>query len=238
MALVDLTDWLDLQTGDNSIWYIKRLSANDTLANGSNQAGPYVPKNLAFDVFPQIDTGNIKNPDVWFNLYIDSHADHKKARLVYYNNRRATGGGTRNECRITNLGGGASSLLDPESTGSIAVFVFRPEESGEIAVYVWVCGHTTEEDVVEERLGVAELLAQLTRERMLTTIIVLHDIPMAARLADRLALLRNGTLIALGDRADVLASTAMSEVFQVEFVTQRVAGDRVEIRNMQLLAKE
>lgn len=155
MALVDLTDWLDLQTGDNSIWYIKRLSANDTLANGSNQAGPYVPKKLAFDVFPQIDTGNIKNPDVWFNLYIDSHADHKKARLVYYNNRRATEGGTRNECRITNLGGGASSLLDPESTGSIAVFVFRPEESGEIAVYVWVCGHTTEEDVVEERLGVS-----------------------------------------------------------------------------------
>jgi EcoRII C terminal/Restriction endonuclease EcoRII, N-terminal len=154
MSLVDLNDWLDLNTVNGAVWYIKRLSGNDTLANGSHQAGPYTPKKLIFDVFPQLDTGKTENPDVWFNLYIDSHADHKKVRLVYYNGKRTTRGKTRNECRITNLGGGSSALLDPESTGVIAIFVFRPEENGEIAAYVWVCGHTTEEDLIEERLGV------------------------------------------------------------------------------------
>lgn len=154
MALVDLADWLNLQSVDGAVWYVKRLSGNDTLANGSHQAGPYTPNKLIFDVFPQLDTADVLNPDVWINLYIDSHADHRNVRLVYYNNRRATENGTRNECRITNLGGGASPLLDPESTGSIAVFVFRPEDSGAMAAFVWVCGHPTEEDVVEERLGV------------------------------------------------------------------------------------
>lgn len=91
---------------------------------------------------------------------------------------------------------------------------------------------------IRHQLEVAELLARLTRERSLTTILVLHDIPMAARLADRLALLQNGCLLALGTRADVLVSPAMREAFQVEFLTERLEGDRVRIRGMQLLARD
>ncbi len=154
MALVDLTDWLDLNTVEGSIWYIKRLSGNDTLANGSHQAGPYTPNRLIFDVFPQFDTSDTLNPDIWLNLYIDSHSDHRSVRLVYYNNRRSKPGGTRNESRITNLGGIASPLLDPESTGALAAFVFRPGDEGKMDCFVWVCGHATEEDVIEERLGI------------------------------------------------------------------------------------
>lgn len=90
---------------------------------------------------------------------------------------------------------------------------------------------------IRHQLEVAELLTQLTRERKLTTILVLHDIPMAARLADRIALLQNGHLMALGPSADVLASPAMRDVFQVEFVTERLASDRLEIRSMQLIAR-
>jgi iron complex transport system ATP-binding protein len=91
---------------------------------------------------------------------------------------------------------------------------------------------------IRHQLEVAELLARLTRERGLTTILVLHDLPMAARLADRIALLQNGRLMALGSSADVLASSAMRDVFQVEFVTERITDDRVEIRTMQLIASE
>lgn len=90
---------------------------------------------------------------------------------------------------------------------------------------------------IRHQLEVAELLARLTRERKLTTIVVLHDIPMAGRLTDRLALLEGGRLMALGNRADVLASSAMRSVFQVEFVTDRAKDDRVEIHGMRLLAK-
>ncbi len=155
MALVDLTDWLDLHTGANGVWYIKRLSGNDTLANNSHQAGPYMPNRLVFDVFPELDTDQDLNPDVWLDLYVDSHAAHRKARLVYYNNRRVSVGGTRNECRITNLGGAASPLLDPESTGSVAVFVFSMERTAGAIVNAWVCNNAIEEDVIEERLGLA-----------------------------------------------------------------------------------
>jgi iron complex transport system ATP-binding protein len=91
---------------------------------------------------------------------------------------------------------------------------------------------------IRHQLEVAELLARLTREKGLTTILVLHDLPMAARLADRIALLQNGRLTALGSSADVLASPAMRAVFHVEFVAERLEGDRVEIRRMQLIARE
>lgn len=91
---------------------------------------------------------------------------------------------------------------------------------------------------IRHQLEVAQLLTRLTRERKLTTILVLHDLPMAARLADRIALLLKGRLAAIGSSADVLASPAMRDVFQVEFVTERLEGHRVEIRHMQLIAVE
>ncbi len=90
---------------------------------------------------------------------------------------------------------------------------------------------------IRHQLEVAELLARITRERSLTTILVMHDIPMAARLADRIALFQNGRVIAEGGSAEVLASPAMRMVFQVEFVTERLENNRVEIRSLQLLEK-
>jgi iron complex transport system ATP-binding protein len=90
---------------------------------------------------------------------------------------------------------------------------------------------------IRHQLEMAELLARLTRERGLTTIIVLHDIPMAARLADRIALLGNGRLVAWGESDDVLAAPAMGDVFQITLKTERLVGNRVEIRGMRLLAE-
>lgn len=90
---------------------------------------------------------------------------------------------------------------------------------------------------IRHQLEMAELLARLTRERGITTVIVLHDIPMAARLADRIALLGDGRLVAWGASGDVLAAPAMGDVYQVAFVTERLAGNRAEIRGMQLRTK-
>lgn len=72
----------------------------------------------------------------------------------------------------------------------------------------------------------------------ITTILVLHDLPMAAGLADCIARLQKGRLMELGRSATVLASPAVRDVFQVEFVTERLEGDRAEIRHMQLIAVE
>jgi len=156
MAVAHILDWLDQFDRPGFVWYAKRLSANDTLATNAHQAGPYIPKHFLFSVLPVISTTASKNPDVWFDLYIDSHSDYRHARAVYYNTRRR-GEGTRDEARLTNFGGSQSALLDPESTGALTVFVFALDaELSGTSCHVWVCRHDTEEDLIEERTGPIE----------------------------------------------------------------------------------
>ena len=155
MSIADLSDWIDEFSRPGHVWYGKRLSGNDTLANRSHQAGPYIPKEFLFQILPQLNRPDAENPDCHFDLYIDSHLDHKRIRAIWYNNRLR--GGTRNEARLTGFGGQSSPLLDPESTGSLTVFVFRLDKDGAAQqCHVWVCDHATEEDLLEERLGPVE----------------------------------------------------------------------------------
>ncbi|MEO7187938.1 MAG: type II restriction endonuclease [Sphingomicrobium sp.] len=155
---MELADWLDEYSGQRFVWYVKRLTANDTQANGSHQAGPHVSKEFLFRLFPTIARRDVKNPDVRFILSVDSHADSREVRAVYYNNKfhdnPASG---RNEARITGFGGSTSALLDAESTGAIAVLAFGiPDDGAATECHVWVCRHETEEDFVEDRIGPVE----------------------------------------------------------------------------------
>ena len=153
--LVDVTDWLAEVAQSEGVWYVKRLSGNDTLANGTHQAGPYIPKEFLFSIFPNMKQPSKLNPDAWFEMCIDSHADCRKVRAIWYNNKLS--GGTRNETRITQLGGSGSALLDPESTGALVVFAFLTDNNGEAeSCHVWVCRNQTEEDLVEDRVGPVE----------------------------------------------------------------------------------
>lgn len=156
--MMDISDWLSEYGGESFAWCVKRLSGNDTLANGAHQAGPYLPKAFLFEMFPAINRTDVRNPDTWFDLYVDSHPDMRKVRAIYYNSRftenKKNG---RNESRLTNFGGGTSALLDPESTGALTVFAFPLDASGAASeCHVWVCRHETEEDVVEDRIGPVE----------------------------------------------------------------------------------
>lgn len=151
MPVTDLIDWLAQFSGPDYVWFVKRLSGNDTLATKAHQAGPYIPKEFLFEVFPDLHRPKTKNPDRIFPLYIDSHADRREVRAIWYNNKLH--GRTRNETRLTGFGGAASALLDPESTGALTIFAFNPKK-GEC--HVWVCQHETEEDLVEERIGPVE----------------------------------------------------------------------------------
>ena len=151
MAVMDLPNWIDAYSGGSAVWYAKRLSANDTQASGGHQAGPYIPRDFIQEVFPSVNRPQAANPDKWFELRVDSHSDARAVRVVWYNQ------GTRNETRVTNLGGSGSALLDPESTGALAVFVFpngRGNENDEC--HVWVCDHETQADLIEERMGAIE----------------------------------------------------------------------------------
>jgi hypothetical protein len=154
----DLSEWLEKYGSEGFVWYVKRLSGNDTLANESNQAGPYVPRDFLFGIFPELARKEVKNPDVWFDLYIDSHADHRRVRAIWYNNKfHGNPKGGRNEARVTGFGGSASALLDPESTGALTVMAFHAAHGlGVAECHVWVCRHEAEEDLVEDRVGPVE----------------------------------------------------------------------------------
>ena len=152
---IDLHDWLDEHWGSKSTWFAKRLSGNDTLANGSHQVGLYVPKDPLFRVFPQLNSPNAENPSLLLDARVDSHADSREVRAVWYNNRLR--GRTRDEIRITRWGGAQSALLDPDSTGALCVLVFKHGGSGVTTrCHVWVCRDEIEEDVVENRVGPVE----------------------------------------------------------------------------------
>jgi hypothetical protein len=151
VPVADLTDWLDQFSGPEFLWFVKRLSGNDTLATGGHQAGPYIPKEFLFDALPAINNAEAENPDQTLPLFIDSHSDFRVVRAVWYNNRLR--GGSRNETRLTGFGGASSALLDPDSTGALTIFAFRVVKS---ECHVWVCRHETEEDIVEDRFGPVE----------------------------------------------------------------------------------
>lgn len=155
MALSDFISWLEIYSNEQHVWFVKRLSGNDTLANGSHQAGPYIPLSLLFKILPELDRPDEENPETLLNLYIDSHRDHKNARIVWYNNKLRNG--SRNEARITRLGGQTSALLDPESTGALTVLAFQLDSNGTAEeCHAWVCEHEQEEEQLENLTGPVE----------------------------------------------------------------------------------
>lgn len=155
--MMDLGDWLNEYSGPNYTWYVKRLSGNDTLANKTHQAGPYIPKNLLFDVLPALGRVDVENPTAWFDVYIDSHADYRQIRAFYYNSKRyKQQRNGRDETRLTNWGGSESALLDPENTGALTIFAFALGQEAGPKCHIWVCRHEPEEDLVEDRIGPVE----------------------------------------------------------------------------------
>lgn len=150
----ELLDWLDSVSGTGWWWYVKRLSGNDTLLNGSHQAGPYIPRDVVHHLFPSLTESNTLNPRRSFQVVIDSHHQESNATAIWYNNRLVASG-TQNECRITGWGGRSSPILDPDSTGAVCIFAFyKPTELADCEICrVWLCVSPEEEDRVEGWIG-------------------------------------------------------------------------------------
>lgn len=146
----DFRSWLDAHACNEWHWYIKRLAANDTNATGAHQAGPYLPKKQAFDLFPSLCVQR-PNPKAVFASSVDSHGCAERDLTVTWYNQ-----GSRDECRITRWGGQASPVVHPDSTGAAIVLAFR-KRAGVDADYcaVWVC-QDAEDEILEERVGPVE----------------------------------------------------------------------------------
>jgi iron complex transport system ATP-binding protein len=74
------------------------------------------------------------------------------------------------------------------------------------------------------QVEVLELVRRLHREVGRTVVMVLHDLNLAARYADRLVAMRGGRIVAAGDPRDVVTEELLAEVFGLD---ARVIADPV-----------
>jgi iron complex transport system ATP-binding protein len=76
------------------------------------------------------------------------------------------------------------------------------------------------------QVEVLDLLTDLNRERGTTIVMVLHDLNLAARYADRLVAMSGGRIVASGDPAEVLRPAVIDAVFGMhsEVVLDPVSG--------------
>lgn len=84
---------------------------------------------------------------------------------------------------------------------------------------------------ISHQLEVLDLLTDLNRARGTTIVMVLHDLNLAARYADRLVAMRAGRLHAYGSPADVLDASLVRDVFGLD---SQVSVDPVSGRPMVL----
>jgi len=155
LPVCSLPDWIAEFARPENLWYVKRLSGNDTLANKSHQAGPYIPRELLFSVLPMLNNPNALNPRVQLTAFVDSHPEVRQVTPIWYNGKLF--GQTRNETRVTGWGGSASAVLDPESTGALAAFVFvnGATDAGASSLHIWVC-EGYQDEVIEDQVGPVE----------------------------------------------------------------------------------
>ncbi|MFI6450188.1 ABC transporter ATP-binding protein [Streptosporangium amethystogenes] len=76
------------------------------------------------------------------------------------------------------------------------------------------------------QIEVLELVRRLHRELGRTVVMVLHDLNLAARYADRLVAMRDGRVVAAGPPAEVLTEALLAEVFELDakVIEDPVAG--------------
>jgi iron complex transport system ATP-binding protein len=79
---------------------------------------------------------------------------------------------------------------------------------------------------LSHQIDVLELVARLHAERGRTVVVVLHDLNLAARYAERLVAMRDGLLVASGTPHEVLTEQLLADVFDLEarVVPDPVAG--------------
>ena len=79
---------------------------------------------------------------------------------------------------------------------------------------------------LSHQIDVLDLVGRLHAERGRTVVVVLHDLNLAARYAQRLVAMKDGALVASGTPAEVLTEQLLADVFELEarVITDPVAG--------------
>lgn len=152
-----ITRFLEEIDRDNYLWFVKRLSGNDTGLTGSHQVGLYLPKRFVEKAFPEICTIKRYNPDFFLNecYFPNEDLSVEKVRAIYYNSKYFPERGLKkkyNEFRLTRWGGSNNPIQDTENTGSICILAVSRKHLKAFAV-AWIATSVEEENIIESWLG-------------------------------------------------------------------------------------
>jgi len=85
---------------------------------------------------------------------------------------------------------------------------------------------------ISAQFDILDLVRDLSREDGLTVVIVSHDLPMAVRYCDRIVMLKDHKIFAMGTPEEVLTPENMKEIFEVDAVfeyDERMEGNVVRL---------
>ncbi|MFN6069283.1 MAG: class I SAM-dependent methyltransferase, partial [Pseudanabaena sp.] len=79
---------------------------------------------------------------------------------------------------------------------------------------------------IRYQLELLELLKDLNRNQGLTIVMVLHDMNLAARYSDRIAMMEKGALLCIGKTDEVITTTNIERAFSVK--AKVLNGDKID----------
>lgn len=91
---------------------------------------------------------------------------------------------------------------------------------------------------IRHQLEVMEIVLRMTKSRGLTTLVILHDLNIAARFADRVLVMRKGRVVCCGQPDDVIELEMVASVFGVQAALSSAPDGRLIITPLRAIAAE
>jgi iron complex transport system ATP-binding protein len=133
----------------------------------------------------------------------------------------------RHAMAITDVAGLATRLVDTLSGGErqrvwLAMLVAQQ-------AHILVLDEPTSALDIRHQVDMLGLLRELTRTQGVGVVIILHDIYMAGRYCDDIIALRQGSIVAAGNREQILTPATLQAIYDVEMdvMVHEASGDRV-----------
>ncbi|MCQ4161456.1 ABC transporter ATP-binding protein [Roseomonas sp. GC11] len=82
---------------------------------------------------------------------------------------------------------------------------------------------------LRHQLSVMRLVRELTAQHDLVTVVVLHDLALAARFSDAVVMLSGGTIHAQGTPGETLTPARLAEVYEVEARVERCSQGHIQV---------
>jgi iron complex transport system ATP-binding protein len=132
----------------------------------------------------------------------------------------ATGAGTFEDRLFSTLSGGEKQRVIV--AGALAQISTRAAPSSPPALLL--LDEPTAALDLKYQLGVVSLLQRLHRERHLTIVVSTHDLSLAAALCQTIVMLKEGRVLAAGPSGEVLTSSRVRDLYDVDVEIARHAG--------------